>query len=180
MSQKSNKFDKYLGLYGKLVKRNASRYVGTHIAEDIAQETFIKMYQHLAYLEDDMVKQWLLVVSGNIAKDYLRKGGQYETDSMEPDELAQKIDKRCESAEESFEKNDKQKAASKLLRTACNLLYEKNPKWYYVMLDSCMLGMSSEEIGIVFGTSAGNIDVMKARARAYLKRKLSKEYYDFF
>lgn len=180
MSQKLDKFDKYLALYGKLVKRNAARYVEEHVAEDIVQETFIKMYQHLAYLEDDMVKQWLLIVSGNIAKDYLRKGGQYEVHSMEPDELAMKIEQCYESAEESFEKSDKQKAAGKLLRTACSLLYEKNPKWYYVMLDSCMLGMSSEEIGIVFGTSAGNVDVMKVRARAYLKQKLAKEYYDFF
>lgn len=180
MSQKLSKFDKYLALYGKLVKRNAARYVEEHIAEDITQETFIKMYEHLAYLEDDMVKQWLLVVSGNIAKDYLRKGGQYEIHSMEPDELATKIDRRCESAEESFEKSDKQKAAGKLLRTACNLLYEKNPKWYYILLDSCMLDMTSEEIGKVLGTTAGNVDVMKVRARAYLKRKLAKEYYDFF
>lgn len=180
MSQKLNKFDKYLDLYNKLVKRNASRYVGDYIAEDIAQETFIKMYRHLPYLEDDMVKQWLLVVSGNMAKDYLRKGGQYEIHSMEPEELEDKMDACFESAEESFEKNDKQKAAGKLLRTACNLLYEKNPKWYYIMLDSYMLGMTSEEIGKVLGTTAGNVDVMKTRARAYLKRKISREYYDFF
>lgn len=180
MNQKLDKFHKYLNLYQKLVKKNAGNFVGEQLSEDVAQETFIKMYQHLDYLEDDMVKQWLIVVSGNIAKDYLKKGGKYETNSMDPAELLVQMEGRSESAEESFEKYTKQQAALKLVRTACNLLYEKNPNWYYIMIDSCILGMTSCEIGEVLGLTSGNVDVMKSRARGYLRKKIGKDYYEFF
>ena len=180
MSQKLEKFHKYLNLYQKLIKKNAGNFVDDQLAEDVAQDTFLKMYEHLDYLDDDMVKQWLIVVSGNIAKDYLRKGGQYE-DEVLPSYLVElERDERYESAEESYERMENQKAALQLLRTACNLLYEKNPNWYYVMLDSCMLGMSSAEIAKVFHTTPGNIDVMKSRARKYLREMFGKNYFDFF
>lgn len=180
MNQKLDKFHKYLNLYQKLVKRNAGNFVGDQFSEDVAQETFMKMFQHLDFLEDDMVKQWLIVVSGNIAKDYLKKGGKYETQPMNPESLEAYLGQWCESAEESFEKEYKQKAARELCRTACNLLYEKNPNWYYIMIDSCLLEMTSEEIGKVLNLSTGNVDVMKSRARGYLRKVLGKEYYDFF
>lgn len=180
MSQKLEKFHKYLNLYQKLVKVNAGNFVGDQLAEDVAQETFLKMYKHLDYLSDDMVKQWLIVVSGNIAKDYIRKGGKYETDSMEPTTMESQIEERFESAEESYEKSIKQKAALELLRTALNILYEKNPNWYFVILDSCYLGMSSAEIAAVFQTTPGNIDVIKSRARNYLRKELGKEINDYF
>ena len=48
------------------------------------------------------------------------------------------------------------------------------------MLDSYALGMTSREIANVLDTTPGNVDVMKARARAYLKKKLGKDCQDFF
>ncbi len=180
MSQKLEKFHKYLNLYQKLVKVNAGKFVDEQLAEDVAQETFLKMYERLDYLKDDTVKQWLIVVSGNIAKDYVRKGGQYETSSMEPEILMAHMEQRVESAEESYENDEKHKAVLELLRTACELLYDKNPNWYYVMLDSYYMGMSSAEIAEMLKTTTGNVDVMKSRARSYLRKKLGKQCYEFF
>ena len=180
MSQKLEKFHKYLNLYQKLVKVNAGKFVDEQLAEDVAQETFLKMYERLDYLKDDTVKQWLIVVSGNIAKDYVRKGGQYETSSMEPEILMAHMEQRVESAEESYENDEKHKAVLELLRTACELLYDKNPNWYYVMLDSYYMGMSSAEIAEMLKTTTGNVDVMKSRARNYLRKKLGKQCYEFF
>lgn len=178
MSQKLEKFHKYLNRYQSLVKRNAGKFVGEQLAEDVAQETFLKMFERLDYLDDETVKQWLIVVSGNIAKDYIRKGGKYETNAMETEVLLTHVERCVESAEECYENDEKHKAALNLLRTACDLLYEKNPNWYYIMLDSCYMGMSSAEIAKIFKTTPGNIDVMKSRARKYLHKKLGN--YDFF
>lgn len=180
MSQKLEKFHKYLDLYQNLVKVNAGKFVDDQLAEDVAQETFLKMYERLDYLKDDTVKQWLIVVSGNIAKDYVRKGGKYETNVMKDELLMAHMDRKVESAEECYEKDEKHQAVLELLRTACDLLYEKNPNWYYVMLDSCYMGMSSAEIAVMYHTTSSNIDVMKSRARKYLRKKLGKQYYDFF
>ena len=90
------------------------------------------------------------------------------------------MEERFQSAEECFEKDEKRKAALKLLRTACSLLFDKNPIWYYIMIDSCMLGMTSAQIGKVLDLKPGTVDVMKNRARSYLKKKLGKEFGDYF
>ena len=85
-----------------------------------------------------------------------------------------------ESAEAKLLKAEEQKAALELLRTACELLYEKNPIWYYVMLDSCYLGMSSAEIAKLLKLTTGNVDVIKSRARTYLRKKLGKKDSPYF
>ena len=180
MNQKLERFHKYLNLYQKLVMVNAGKIVDNQLAEDVSQETFIKMYEHLDFLEDEMVKQWLIVVSGNIAKDYAKKGGSVEMHCMDPEELILQMERTCESAEDTSLKAAKQKAARELIRTACGLLYEKNPNWYYTMIDSCILGMTSAQIADVLKTTTGNVDVIKSRARTYLKKELGKQYYDFF
>ena len=180
MSQKLERFESYLQKYERLVIANAGNFVGEQLAEDVAQDTFLKMYEHLDYLDDERIKSWLIVVSGNIAKDYLKKGGKYASEAMELHDLEFQMEKRSASAEECFEKDEKQKAALDLLRTACSLLFEKNPYWYYIMIDSCLLGMTSAQIGKVLDLKPGNVDVMKNRARAYLKKKLGKEFRDYF
>ena len=180
MSQKLERFHKYLRLYQKLVKANAGNFVDEKLAEDVTQETYIKMYEHLDYLEDERVKNWLIVVSGNIAKDYLKKGGNAFTESMDPNDLQKEMDGRAPSAEESYEEIEKQKAALELYRTACNLLYEKNPNWYFIMIDSRELGMTSAQIAEVLNTTAANVDVMRSRAREFLRKKLGDEYKSLF
>ena len=67
MSQKLEKFHKYLELYQNLVKVNAGKFVDDQLAEDVAQETFLKMLDRLDYLKDETVKEWLTVVSRNTA-----------------------------------------------------------------------------------------------------------------
>ena len=180
MSQKKERFLYYLAEYEKLVIANAGNFVNSHLVEDVAQETFMRMYEHMDYLEDDRVKNWLIVVSGNIAKDYLKKGGVHTTENMNLAEMEYYGEECYDSAEACVINEEKQKAARVLLRTACNLLYEKNPKWYYIMIDSYYLGMTSQKIGKVLGMSACNVDVCKNRARAYLRKVLGKEYKEFF
>ena len=136
------------------------------------------MLEHLEFLEDDTVKGWLIVVSGNIAKDYAKKGGSVDTYPMEPSEVLEYVVEHCESAEESFEREEKQKAVRELLQTAYHLLYEKNPYWYYVMVDACYGGMSSAQIGRALNMSTSSVDVTKSRARKYLRKELGKEYYN--
>ena len=180
MSQKLNRFHLYMDKYESLVAKNARQYVDEHLVEDVAQETFAKMYEHLDHLDDDRIANWLAVVSGNIAKDYLKKGGGNITDYVEMQELELLMEERYDSAEQCFETKEKQKAVCALIQTAWDLLYEKNLKWYYVMVDSCTLGMSSAEIGKVMGMSTSHLDATKSRARAYLRRKLGKDFRDLF
>jgi RNA polymerase sigma factor (sigma-70 family) len=180
MSQTLERFHLYLQKYENLVTTNAGNFVDDQWVEDVTQETFIRLYEHLDSLKDEKVMDWLVVVSGNIAKDYIKKGGKRKAESVEMDCLEGFMKEHALSAEETFEIEEKQKAGRNLLRTACELLYEKNPIWYYVMIDACMFGMSSAQIADVLDIKAGHVDVIKTRARKYLRKVLGKEIQDYF
>ena len=178
MSQEFDRFTRYVNLYQKLVVANAEKFVDHQTAEDAAQETFMKMLDRLDYLRDESVMEWLIVVSKNTALDYAKKGGSVSIYPMEPEIVAEHIVETCVSAEETFEKEAEQKAVRELIGTAHKLLYEKNPKWSYILIDSRIAGMSSAQIAEVMGTNTRNVDVIKSRARAYLRKMLGKEYYE--
>lgn len=176
MSQKLDRFHKYFVLYEKMVKRNAQTFLGSHLAEDVAQEVFWSMYQRIDYLKDDTVKRWLLVVTGNIARDYLKKGGSTTTYLMEPELLQEYMELTEGAVDDVFERREKQKAAAELCAAALEMLYRKNPDWYYAIVDSALLDMSSRQIADVLNTTVSHVDVMKCRARKYLQKRLGREY----
>ena len=180
MNQILERFNSYVNRYQKLIMVNAEKFVDHQTAEDVSQDTFLKMLQHMEYLDESTIKQWLIVVSGNIAKDYIKKGGKYETTAVSKETMEEYMNGSEESAEAKLLKAEEQKAALELLRTACELLYDKNPIWYYVMLDSCYLGMSSAEIAKLLKLTTGNVDVIKSRARTYLRKKLGKKDSPYF
>ena len=180
MSQKLERFHRYLKEYEKLVLKNVNNHVHSHVAEDITQETFLKLYEHLDHLQDEQVKPWLLIVSSNIAKDYGRKGGAFENISFEDEVNLTTIEESCETPEECIERVINQKAARELLRTALELLYERSPLWYYVIVDSCMMEMTDTEIGEVLDLSPNYVNVIRTRARQFLHKKLGKQYLDIF
>lgn len=60
--------------YGNDVLRTAYSYVrDMHIAEDIYQEVFIKVYKNLnSFLGDSSIKTWITRITINTCKDYLK------------------------------------------------------------------------------------------------------------
>lgn len=79
MNEKDHRLDDYFVRYREMVIRNISLFVDYHTAEDLCQETFIRLGENLDCVKPEKVKAWLLVVSEHLALDYLRKGGKYRT-----------------------------------------------------------------------------------------------------
>ena len=100
MNQTKDRFTRYVDLYQGLVMNNAKKYVDHQTAEDVAQDTFIKMLENLEGLEDATVKDWLAVVSMNIAKDYAKKGGSIDTYPMEPAEIMEYMEEEVKPENE--------------------------------------------------------------------------------
>ena len=164
-------------MYEKMVLSNAKRYVGYDLAQDVAQETFLKMFLNLDYLDDKKVKPWLLVVSQNTAINAMKKVGPVNEETEEIVENKLDGQTQGDSEEDCYIKKE---AAHELLRTAFELLYEKNPTWYEVMLDSYILEMSSKEVSKLLNLTVANVDVIKLRARTYLSKMLGKRYRELF
>ena len=176
MNHKQERFHKYLDMYGKLVRKNVDHHIQRTLVEDIMQETFLRFYEHLDFLEEEQVKAWLLIVSGNIARDYRKKGAKYEMLSLDDENIAEDIEEKLSSTAQSVETVLNKKAARELLRTALELLYEKNPIWYYVIVDACMMEMSTKQIAEALNLTTINVDVIKRRARKYLLKELGTQY----
>ncbi|MCY0870294.1 MAG: sigma-70 family RNA polymerase sigma factor, partial [Firmicutes bacterium] len=60
--------------HGNDVVRTVYLYVrDRHAAEDIAQDVFVKVYDHLdTFRRDSSYRTWILRIAANAAKDYLR------------------------------------------------------------------------------------------------------------
>ena len=68
--------------YCNALLRVAFMYVkDAHLAEDVVQETYIKIFRKYPGFEDDRAeKAWIMRVAVNTSKDFLRKRGKYSID----------------------------------------------------------------------------------------------------
>ena len=68
------RLEEYFMKYHTMVIRNVyQRMKDYYAAEDICQETFIRLAGHLDEVPPEKVKAWLICVSDNLALDILRK-----------------------------------------------------------------------------------------------------------
>ena len=77
MKEKDHRLDDYFKCYGDITFQNICLFVDYHTAEDICQETFLRLAENLDSVNSKMVKAWLIVVSERLAKDHLKKGGKH-------------------------------------------------------------------------------------------------------
>ena len=60
--------------YAGQIHRFLARFVGSMSdAEDMAQETFVKAWRHLARVDERSFKTWLFSIARNVGRDWLRK-----------------------------------------------------------------------------------------------------------
>ena len=69
MKEKDHRVDDYFKCYGDVTFQNICLFVDYHTAEDICQETFLRLSETLDNVNARMVKAWLLVISERLAKN---------------------------------------------------------------------------------------------------------------
>jgi len=115
-------FNALLGRYRSSIKRYLLSLINDpDAAEDIIQETFIKVYTSIhQYRGDASFKSWLFVITRNSWKNYLRSH-QYQTRINRFED----VDDFNIAAEQSPENTITQQQQEKLLRTAITALPSK-------------------------------------------------------
>lgn len=172
MNEKNHRLDDFFVKYGDMVMRSVYKILKDyHIAQDISQETFVRLGNNLDTLPDWKVKGWLIVTSRNLAYDYLRKGGKYKTIVGYDENLYR------EAADEKSDPSvllEKKETEEKRLSAVRRLSREK-PEWYEVLILSEVIGLSNEEIGRRLGVSAALVSKWKERARKWLRKACQEE-----
>lgn len=171
MNEKDHRIDDYFVQYSKMVIRNICLYVDYHTTEDLCQETFIRLSDHLDTLKPEEVKGWLIVVSERLALDHLKKGGKYSTTVGLGEEEEQYADDRSDTeliVEEREESRRKGRVLARLKR-------EKRD-WYDALILHYVARMSDEEISRRKGVKKSLVGKWRQRAQEKLREWYRLEY----
>ncbi len=163
-----NAFVSLVNKYQKQVHALAWRKIGDfHIAEEITQDTFLKVYQKLATLKDpNQFSGWLYVIATNQCRAWLRKK-RIETEPLDETD----VDK-IEEAYSRYVAEEQSKATIETQREVVKKLLAKLKESERTVMTLHYLGeMTVEEISRFLGVSASAIKLRLHRARQRLKKE---------
>ncbi|MBO9658657.1 MAG: sigma-70 family RNA polymerase sigma factor [Chitinophagaceae bacterium] len=132
-----------------------------HLAQDIAQEAFVKAWHNLNHLEErGKFGSWLFTITKRLSIDWIRKMNKPITTLKAIDHIAEPM-----STEEAIEIRER----AKTVRSALNSLDEK---YRQVIILSFMGGLNTREISKFLNISLSATESRLRRAKEKLKLEL--------
>jgi RNA polymerase sigma-70 factor (ECF subfamily) len=169
-AQGAPSFDEAFTLHHRAVFRAAYALVrDAGLAEDVTQEVFLKLYQHLGSLRDEEhVRPWLLRVASNTALNAIRSRGRLGAREEEFAAAATAVGGGAEpvGVEADYERRTEIEEARRALASI------KEP------MRSCLLlkqqGLSYKEIAQTLSINEANVGSLIARGRKEFTRVYGK------
>ena len=162
-------YEKYKNLVFRQVYDMTSDY---YLAQDICQETFLKLFARVDLgQEDEVLKAWMIVVADNAAKDVLRKGGRYKQVSEYDVEFSEALRVRV-SGSSYFDEIIRKDFRSRIL----DHLRSVNEEQYEIVVMTCCLGMSLEETAKRMNLTYHQVSMKLHRARKWIRKNYREEY----
>ncbi len=161
-------FAKLIRKYERQVHTHALRKIGDfHIAEDITQETFLQVYQHLETLNDPMqFSRWIYAIVNNLCIAWHRKN-RLQTEPLEETHISE-IETEPYS---QYVASEREKVSAEAQRDLVKkLLAELKESDREVITLHYFEEMTSSEIGTYLGVSENTIKSRLHRARQRLKK----------
>lgn len=164
-------FEELVNRHRALVTRVAARIVGSDEAEDIAQETFLRVYHRLGQLRGDAsFRAWLLRTATNVALNSLARkrpqaAGLGENFEAVPDAAPRTPADALEAGERRERLQDKLRLLS--------------PSHRAVLVLRDLEGLSYEEIAAATETPLGSVKGRLFRARREMIDVLRANTYDW-
>ncbi len=159
-------FDEAFTLHHRTVFRTARSVVqDSGLAEDVTQEVFLRLYNHLDSITDaEMLRPWLIRVAINVARNALRT--KYRANTRDENYVKEYEESSAFSVETSYEQREQLSEVNRAL------LKIKEP------LRSCLLlkqqGLSYREIAESLSLNETSIGTFVARARREFVRFYGK------
>ena len=153
-------------LYCRMVMGMALRYTRNLTdAEDVVQETFIKIFMKIGSLRDEKsLTSWIKTITTNTCLDFLK--------SKNNDYIITSIDEANEDIKDEYHKNYDDIPTQQLLAFVQEL-----PDGYRTIFNLCAIdGYSYEETAKMLNCTASNVRSQYFRARNLLKEKI--EHYE--
>ncbi|TGB01118.1 sigma-70 family RNA polymerase sigma factor [Halobacillus salinus] len=160
----------FMNNYSKQVYLLAYSYVKDQgLAEDITQDVFLKCYRHLhKFREDASPKTWVLKITVNTAKDYIKKKS-FHTLKLSIEKFENKL-KGASVETEVVEQEKKDEVLEAVL--SMKQKYREVIYFYYFQ------DLKIDEIKDALGLNENTVKTRLTRGRAILKEILQKEGLD--
>ncbi len=162
----------YASLHPRIL-RYLTRLVGETEAEDLAQETFVKVGQALhTFRGEAKLQTWVYRIATNTALDRLRSPALRETshDRVTLDSIVKIEDLGPGQKSLSVEQQAIQKEMGSCIR---EVLYQLPDDYRTVIVLSELEGFKDQEIAEILGLTLSAAKIRVHRARARLKEELS-------
>ena len=160
-------WDIYHDYYGRVKKFIFALVKDEWVADDLIQETFIKVQKSLNQLKDESkLSPWIFKIAYNLCQDHFRKTSH---SSNSEQVLSEKIGILSEPL---FQKKFEQHQMGACVQEKIRLLPES---YQTVLVLFDLMEFSHQEIAEILETSAENVKVRLHRARKQLKTILEKE-----
>lgn len=140
------------------------------IAEDLTQETFVKLYvKKPKFNGKSSFKTWLYRIGRNTAVDYIRHANKADVIALENSTDIADISKNVEG---TYLKSQDRAVVHKALQ-------KLKPEYYQVLWLVYFEDMKNEEVARIMKKRSENISVLLHRAKKSLKNELLKENFDY-
>ena len=167
-------FDALYEKYKRPIMTYAMRLIGNReTAEEVAQETFLKVYLHAAQFSPrGKVSSWIYTIASNLAKNALRDRRYFRDLSLEM------VLKESEAAARLWQiiadtrpGPEADLAAKELDEAIQKVLATMPPRFREVLILCDLQGLPYEEVGRIIGSSIGTVASRLSRARQlFMKR----------
>jgi RNA polymerase sigma-70 factor (ECF subfamily) len=152
-------------LIGYLTKLTGSAATG----EDLAQETFVRVYRHkLDYRPHQKFSTWLFTIATNLAKNFHRWKQRHPEDSHEPETLSS-LSSTQEDPSEVMSRGETMKALDVAIQQLPESLRE-------ALLLSTTQGLSHGQIARIQNSSDKAVELRIYRARKMLREMMADHW----
>ncbi len=141
-----------------------------HIAEDLAEDTFVKIVtKKPRFSGKSSFKTWLYAIGRNVALDYLKRRSKKNEVSV--DEIFELTDE-AQSLEQEFLKEEQKINLHRAL-------YKLRPEYRQALWLIYFEDFSCKDVARVMKKSVHSVETLVYRARQSLKAELEKEDFDY-
>ncbi len=164
MEQNEEQLRRLMEAYGDSILRMCALYLGdAALAQDLAQETFLRAYQHMeGFRGDSSEKTWLTRIAINLCKDELKRPWRKHASGRQP------VEDLLAARQQPAPQDDT------VLREVMGL----RPKEREVVLLRYYQQLKLEEIAQTLAIPKGTVTSRLNRAKGRLRARLERWYFD--
>ncbi len=172
----NREFNEIYEKYKNLVLKVAYIYSGNNYdaAEDITQDTFLKLYIGFEDFKKEKISSWLYTVAKNAALNYKKKNERILSIDDEENNLENTLSTK--STEDHYIEREHTSDTEELNDNILSALLEKNPRWHDAVLFAYYMDIPQERVAEMMGIKIGVLHSILHRAKVWIRKTYGVEY----